>query len=86
MVQLAQLSPKAKGLLKQEHAVASETTLHMRGIEWQQLNHSVLIIGWGTDPQTQLKYWIIRNSFGDDWGNNGNFFAERGANYMWSEG
>jgi hypothetical protein len=46
----------------------------------------VLIVGWGTDPETQLRYWIIRNSFGDGWGQGGNFLTERGADYMWVEG
>jgi len=89
MVELAQLSDAAKTLLTKEHtntASLSEISLHDRGIEWQALNHSILVIGWGTDPKTQLKYWIVRNSFGDTWGSDGNFMAERGADFIRIEG
>jgi cathepsin C len=31
----------------------SDRTLSDYGISWQNLNHSVVIIGWGTDPKTK---------------------------------
>lgn len=46
----------------------------------QELNHSVLLLGWGTDKKTGMKYWIVRNSHGDDWGMNGDFYMRRGMN------
>jgi len=33
-------------------------------------NHAVALVGWGTDPTTGL-YWILRNSWGSSWGENG---------------
>lgn len=60
--------------------------MHKRGIEWQKLNHSITIVGWGTDPETGLKYWIIRNSYGSRWGDHGDILAERGNNFMAIEG
>ena len=47
-------------------------------------DHSVVIIGWGESPihnsnQTD-KYWIVRNSFGVDWGLHGDFYVGRGNN------
>ncbi|MFN9898932.1 MAG: C1 family peptidase, partial [bacterium] len=30
----------------------------------QNLDHSVAILGWGVDPKTGTKVWIVRNSFG----------------------
>lgn len=42
--------------------------------------HAVEVVGWGTDPKTNVKYWIIRNSWGPDWGENGFFKLKRGIN------
>jgi len=44
------------------------------------MNHSVVIIGWGYDEDTNTPYWIVRNSYGPNWGMNGDFFVKRGGN------
>jgi len=44
------------------------------------LNHSVVILGWGLDPKTNTKYWIVRNSYGAKWGMHGDFWVRRGEN------
>jgi C1A family cysteine protease len=55
----------------------STSTLFDQGKAWTNLNHSVLIVGWGEDENAQ-KYWIVRNSYGSQWGQDGDFLMRRG--------
>jgi len=46
------------------------------------LDHAVLIVGWGiqTGVWESTPYWIVKNSWGSDWGENGYFRIYRGGN------
>ena len=47
------------------------------------MTHSTLIVGYGVyEDQTHgsVKYWIVRNSYGEKWGESGNLRLRRGRN------
>jgi len=41
--------------------------------------HAVKILGWGVDAASNLPYWLVANSWNNDWGENGFFRIERGV-------
>lgn len=41
-----------------------------------RLTHAVAVVGYGTSEDGQ-KYWLIRNSWGDSWGENGYMKIQR---------
>jgi len=43
-------------------------------------SHAVRIIGWGTDDDSHLDYWLVANSWGTNWGEGGFFKIRRGTN------
>jgi len=40
--------------------------------------HAIKILGWGTENGAD--YWLVANSWNEDWGNNGFFKIKRGTN------
>ena len=46
----------------------------------QELDHGVAVVGYGTDSDSGKDYWIIRNSWGKDWGEDGYMRILKGKN------
>jgi len=44
------------------------------------VNHAVTLVGYGVDQASGLNYWLIKNSWGTEWGDNGYFKMQRDVN------
>jgi C1A family cysteine protease len=46
-----------------------------------KLNHAILVVGYGTDADSGLDYWLIKNSWGSSWGEEGFLKLKRGTGH-----
>merc|ERR1712127_70081 len=42
--------------------------------------HAIKLMGWGTDAETGMDYWLLANSWNNDWAEDGFFRMRRGTN------
>lgn len=52
--------------------------------EWERVDHAVVAVGYGEEDGK--KYWLIQNSWGEDWGEEGYFRMARGIDESGIEG
>ena len=44
---------------------------HASNVSWQEINHAVQAVGYGYDFDVNMNYWIVRNSWGTNYGEAG---------------
>ena len=51
----------------------------MTGCCNKEVDHAVLIVGYGVSNNGSMPYWLIKNSCGESWGYNGYLYLQRGT-------
>lgn len=46
------------------------------------VRHCLTVYGWGQDEVTGLNYWLVQNSWGEEWGDGGTARILRGMNFL----
>merc|ERR1719329_25342 len=70
-------------IIKNEMVAREPSSSNPKILPWSHTTHSILAVGWGEEKSANgdiLKYWVVRNSWGKDWGSQGYAKIRRGQN------
>lgn len=59
-----------------------ESGIYYDKTNYKETDHEVAVIGYGYSEEEDLKYWIVANSWGTQWGEDGYFKIVRGVNNL----
>jgi len=71
------IGPVAIAIEADQNTFQSYTSGVMTGACGDSLDHGVLAVGYGHDTDSNLDYWIVKNSWGPSWGLSGYILLER---------
>jgi len=71
------IGPVAIGIEADQYAFQSYRSGVMTGTCGSSIDHGVLAVGYGHDSDSNLDYWIVKNSWGSSWGMDGYILLER---------
>jgi len=79
--EIFQRGPIACGIAANLDLVAYTGGIYSKAAD-DEVDHIVSVVGFGHDEASNMDYWIVRNSWGSHWGENGFFRIESGKNML----
>jgi cathepsin B len=80
MTEIATRGPITSSFKVYEDFYAYRSGVYRSNKMYYMGGHAIRIIGYGIDSVTRVKFWLVANTWGNTWGENGFFRIRRGFN------